>query len=422
MTDTVVAPRPAHAASPARRTSILAEGGGWLIASAAIAVVALLPVAALAVIALGGSGAVWRHLAVNVLPAAAPDDGDPPRRRRRDGDRDRHRRGLAGDRATNSPAGAFSTGRCSCRSRCRPTSSRSPISTFSTRSARCRPRSAALLGIASPRDFRLPDIRSMAGAILLFGFVLYPYVYLATRALFLMQARGLYRGGADARRRAAAVFFRVALPLARPAIAVGASLALMETLNDVGASEFLGIRDADPLDLFDLDQPVEPARRGAESRWSCWPSWWLLVAHRALRAPPPALCRHDAAARTRPARRQLAGWRGGLALVLGSRPGAARLRRPCRLSRQRGGETHRVRRHLAAIVGETLQHVWHLGGRHRRRRRPRSRRRLRRAAAAGPDRAAASSAPRASAMRFPARCSPSACWCRSPASTISSMA
>jgi iron(III) transport system permease protein len=47
----------------------------------------------------------------------------------------------------------------------------------------------ALLGIDSPRDFRLPDIRSMTGCIVLLGFVLYPYVYLTTRAMFLMQAR-----------------------------------------------------------------------------------------------------------------------------------------------------------------------------------------------------------------------------------------
>jgi iron(III) transport system permease protein len=100
----------------------------------------------------------------------------------------------------------------------------------------------ALLGFESPRDFRLPDIRSMAGCIVLLGVVLYPYVYLTTRAMFLMQtanlidiARTLGIGRRD-------VFLRVALPLARPAVAVGVSLALMEALNDIGASEFLGVR------------------------------------------------------------------------------------------------------------------------------------------------------------------------------------
>ena len=98
------------------------------------------------------------------------------------------------------------------------------------------------LGIASPRDFRLPDIRSMAGCILLLGFVLYPYVYLTTRAMFQTQAAGLIEAARVLGTRKASLFFRVALPLAHPAIAIGVSLALMEALNDIGASEFLGVR------------------------------------------------------------------------------------------------------------------------------------------------------------------------------------
>ena len=100
----------------------------------------------------------------------------------------------------------------------------------------------ALLGVDSPRDFRLPDVRSMTGCVLLLGFVLYPYVYLATRAMFLMQSANLLDAARTlglSRRR---VFFSVAIPLARPALAVGVSLTLMEALNDVGASEFLGVR------------------------------------------------------------------------------------------------------------------------------------------------------------------------------------
>lgn len=98
-----------------------------------------------------------------------------------------------------------------------------------------------LLGYASPREFRLPDIRSMAGCIILLGFVLYPYVYLTTRAMFLTQAANLVEASRTLGTRRGQVFWRVALPLARPAIAVGVSLALMETLNDIGASEFLGV-------------------------------------------------------------------------------------------------------------------------------------------------------------------------------------
>ncbi len=99
-----------------------------------------------------------------------------------------------------------------------------------------------LLGYTSPRQFRLPDIRSMTGCILLLGFVLYPYVYITVRAVFLMQAASLVEAARTLGTRPFALFRRVALPMARPAIAVGASLALMEALNDVGASEFLGVR------------------------------------------------------------------------------------------------------------------------------------------------------------------------------------
>ncbi len=97
-------------------------------------------------------------------------------------------------------------------------------------------------GYSSPRELRLPDIRSIAGCIILLGFVLYPYVYIPTRAMFLMQSANLIEASRTLGVSRREVFWRVALPLARPAIAVGVSLALMEALNDIGASEFLGVR------------------------------------------------------------------------------------------------------------------------------------------------------------------------------------
>lgn len=99
-----------------------------------------------------------------------------------------------------------------------------------------------LLGYDSPRQFRLPDIRHLLGCIVLLGFVLYPYVYLTTRALFMTQAAGLLEAARSLGATPLQVFWRVALPLARPAIAVGVALALLETLNDIGASEFLGVQ------------------------------------------------------------------------------------------------------------------------------------------------------------------------------------
>ncbi|MFA7623643.1 MAG: iron ABC transporter permease [Pusillimonas sp.] len=99
-----------------------------------------------------------------------------------------------------------------------------------------------ILGYSSPREFRLPDIRGLPGAVFLLGFVLYPYVYLSTRVMFATQAASLLEAGRILGLTGRGVFLKVALPLARPAIAVGVSLALLETMNDIGASEFLGVQ------------------------------------------------------------------------------------------------------------------------------------------------------------------------------------
>ncbi|NPC58924.1 ABC transporter permease [Caenimonas soli] len=87
-----------------------------------------------------------------------------------------------------------------------------------------------------------PEVRSFGGAALVFIFSLYPYVYLLARtalgerASHLMEAARLL--GAPLRRR----IRRVAMPLARPAIAAGVALALMETLADFGVSSYFGIQ------------------------------------------------------------------------------------------------------------------------------------------------------------------------------------
>lgn len=100
----------------------------------------------------------------------------------------------------------------------------------------------ALLGFDSPRQFRLPDLRSLPGAIFVLSFALYPYVYLSTRALFMTQAANVLEAARTLGAGPWGAFWRVALPLARPALAVGISLVLLETLNDIGASEFLGVQ------------------------------------------------------------------------------------------------------------------------------------------------------------------------------------
>ena len=98
------------------------------------------------------------------------------------------------------------------------------------------------LGYTSPKQWRVGDIRGLPAAILLLGFVLYPYVYLSTRAMFMTQPGNLIQAARSLGLSEFAAFRRVALPMARPAIAIGLSLALLETINDIGASEFLGVR------------------------------------------------------------------------------------------------------------------------------------------------------------------------------------
>lgn len=99
----------------------------------------------------------------------------------------------------------------------------------------------ALLGFESPRQFRLPDARSMGGAVLVLSAVLYPYVYLSMRAMFSTQPARLMEAARLLGEGPWGAFLRVALPMARPALAVGVGLVLLEVLNDVGASEFLGV-------------------------------------------------------------------------------------------------------------------------------------------------------------------------------------
>jgi iron(III) transport system permease protein len=77
--------------------------------------------------------------------------------------------------------------------------------------------------------------------ILIFGSVLYPYIYLTTRSSFRRQASSVIEASRLLGRGAAGTFWRIALPLARPAIAGGTALVLMEVLNDFGAVSFFGV-------------------------------------------------------------------------------------------------------------------------------------------------------------------------------------
>lgn len=99
-----------------------------------------------------------------------------------------------------------------------------------------------LFGFQTSRDYWFPEVRTTGGAMLVLSSVLYPYIYLSARSMFLMQGRA----AADVARTLGAgplkVFARIQIPMARPAIMVGLTLVAMETLNDIGAVEYLGVQ------------------------------------------------------------------------------------------------------------------------------------------------------------------------------------
>ena len=91
------------------------------------------------------------------------------------------------------------------------------------------------------RDYWFPDIRSLGGAVMVLSLALYPYVYLLARAAFLDQSVCALEIGRTLGRGAWRGFAGIALPLARPALAGGVALALMEALSDFGTVDYYGV-------------------------------------------------------------------------------------------------------------------------------------------------------------------------------------
>lgn len=96
-------------------------------------------------------------------------------------------------------------------------------------------------GWQSKSDYWFFEIRSVGGAATMLAFVLYPYVYLLARVAFLEQSSTLTDAGRSFGYGRWALFWRVSLPLARPAIVAGTALVLMETLADYGTVSYFGV-------------------------------------------------------------------------------------------------------------------------------------------------------------------------------------
>ncbi|GAB2918938.1 ABC transporter permease [Rheinheimera gaetbuli] len=90
-------------------------------------------------------------------------------------------------------------------------------------------------------DYWFPQIRSLTGAILMLTLVLYPYVYMLARTAFREQSLSLLEASRTLGLTPRQHFWKVALPLARPAIITGTALAMMEAFADYGTVQYFGI-------------------------------------------------------------------------------------------------------------------------------------------------------------------------------------
>ncbi len=97
-------------------------------------------------------------------------------------------------------------------------------------------------GWQSARDYWFPEIRSLGGAILMLSLVLYPYVYMLSRAAFMEQSQSLLMASRSLGCSPWKSFWRVSLPVTRPAIAIGLTLVLLETLNDFGTVDYFAVQ------------------------------------------------------------------------------------------------------------------------------------------------------------------------------------
>jgi iron(III) transport system permease protein len=114
-----------------------------------------------------------------------------------------------------------------------------------------------------PRDYWFPEIRSTGGAAAMLTFVLYPYVYLLARAAFMRQSATAYIAARTLGAGPWGAFFKVSVPVARPAIAGGVLLALMETLADYGTVSYFGVQTFATGIYQSAGFPVRPGCGGA---------------------------------------------------------------------------------------------------------------------------------------------------------------
>tara|TARA_R110002049_G_scaffold143105_3_gene305080 strand:+ start:711 stop:2315 length:1605 start_codon:yes stop_codon:yes gene_type:complete len=162
-------------------------------------------------------------------------------------------------------------------------------------------------------DYWFPEIRSLGGAICMLSLVLYPYVYLLVRVAFREQSTAVLEASRSLGRGAWSTLFTVTLPLARPAIAAGVSLALMETLADFGTVDYFGVSTF-TTGIFRIWYGLGELTAAAQLA-----SFLLLFVFALFaleRLSRNRLRFHQASARKRPGRVVLRGWRGAAGFVV----------------------------------------------------------------------------------------------------------
>ena len=164
----------------------------------------------------------------------------------------------------------------------------------------------------SKGDYWFPDVRSLSGAIVLFSCVLYPYVYLLVRTAFLERAGGMIEAARALGLNPWQGFWRVSIPLARPAIAAGMALALMETLADYGTVAYFAVQTFTTgiyRAWFSLGDRVAAAQLAAALLGFVA---LLILLERVSRGRARY---HDSSGRRRATRQMLTGWHALLAQI-----------------------------------------------------------------------------------------------------------
>lgn len=170
-------------------------------------------------------------------------------------------------------------------------------------------------GWATKRDYYFPEIRSTGGATTMLVLVLYPYVFLLARSAFIEQSSSVLEVARVLGKSRSARFFKVALPMARPAIIIGISMALMETLNDFGTVSYFAVQTLS-LGIYDVWLGMGNLGGGAQiSVLLLLLVFLLLSAERSSRRTQ--MVYQPGGSRMRPLRRKrLTGYRSGAAFLL----------------------------------------------------------------------------------------------------------